>query len=143
MNWHFGIKASHEEAQVTALGPWQGDDVLGVALPSRKALRRRVAIRYHGNIVYTECLDVGPWCIDDDPYVLGHARPRAEILEGKLCPRSLEGGNATIPDGKGGYKAAFISNGAGIDLYPATAIALGIKLNDNVQVDWYFDDLVD
>lgn len=140
MQWHLGIKATHEEPQETSLGPWPGDGVLGVALPSVKALRRRVAVRYHSNIVYTVCLDVGPWCIDDDLYVLGHARPRSEILEGKLCPRSLEGGNATIPDGSGGYKAAFISNGAGIDLFPATAIALGIKLNDNVLVDWYLDD---
>lgn len=142
MIWHLGIKATHEERQAIAAYPfkWPGDDILGVALPSRKALNRRVGVRYHGLILYCEVLDVGPWCIDDDAYVLGNARPRAEILEGKYCPRSLEGGVATVPEGSG-FKAAFISNGAGIDLFPGAAKALDIPIGENVQVDWYFDDI--
>ncbi len=141
IQWHLGIKATHEEKQETALGPWQGDDVLGVALPCRKALNRSVAVRFHGKIIYCTVLDLGPWAIDDDAYVLGNARPRAEILEGKACPRTVDGGFATVPDGEGGFKPALISNGAGIDLYPGTAKALGIPLGKNVQVDWYFDDI--
>lgn len=140
MNWHLGIKATHEEPQITSLGPWPGDHVLGVALPSKKALNRRVVVRYGGNTVYATMLDTGPWCTDDEDYVFGSERPRAEKLDGKLCPLTLNGGTASVPDGNGGFKSALISNGAGIDLFPATAIALGIKIGKNVLVDWSFDD---
>lgn len=140
MLWHSGIKATHEEAQETSLGPWPGDDVLGVALPDSKALNRQVIVRYGGNIAYCTVLDVGPWCIDDDPYVFGTSRPRAEKLNGAFCPRTIDGGNATVPDGNGGFKAALVSNGAGIDLFPGAAKALRIPIGQNVLIDWAFDE---
>ena len=138
---HWLILAMWEEAQETASGKWLGDDFLGVALPSRGALYRRVVVNYGGKVIYAECRDIGPWCIDDDEYVFGEARPRAEIYVGKYCPVKKGGtGHATVPDGYGGWIAVHTSNGAGIDLFPATGVALGIRSNTNVQVDWSFSD---
>lgn len=141
MIWHLGIKATHLEAQSIATAPfnWPGDDVMAVALPSKNALNKQVLVRYGGNTALCSVLDLGPWCIDDEDYVFGTDRPRAEQLEGKFCPRTVNGGCATVPDGKG-FKAALISNGAGIDLFPGTATALRIPIGKNVQVDWIFDD---
>lgn len=138
MIWH-KVKASHEEAQETSLGPWPGNQFLGVALPSIKALRKKVIVRYKRKKVEAKVADVGPWSIRDDDYVFGKARPRAEILKGKICP-TVEGGAhyPSVPDGKGGFRDTPVSNGSGIDLFPATAKALGIKLNDNVIVSWRF-----
>lgn len=140
MYWHLNILGTHEEEQQTSLGDWPGDDFLGVALPSPKALKRSIVVEYKGTEVTCVVGDVGPWVIDDQDYVLGEARPRAEILKGKFCPRSLQGGNATVPDGNNGFIAALISNGAGIDLFPGTAKALGIPIGENVLVSWSFVD---
>lgn len=142
MNWHLNIFATHEEAQDIAAKPykWPGDHVLAVALPSRKALNKVVCVRYKSSTVYCECLDLGPWCRDDDDYVFGDERPRAEIYKGKYCP--IEKGKIdlpSIPDGKGGWKPVHSSNGAGIDLFPGTAKALHIPIGENVMVDWSFD----
>lgn len=141
MEWHRGVIATHEEPQITSLGPWPGDDFLGVGLPSVKSLRKKVLLAYQGLECIAEVYDVGPFSIDDDEYVFGTEKPRAETFKGKQCPRSLKDDSiATIPDGKGGWKEINISNGAGIDLFPATAKALGIKPNVNVLVDWRFVD---
>lgn len=138
MIWH-KVLATHEEAQETSLGTWPGDDFLGVALPSKKALRRKVLLRYQDKEVEAEVRDVGPWMTDDDDYVFGEARPRAEILKGKASPTTLGGTQRpSVPDGHGGFKEVSLSNGAGIDLFPATAIALGIEINDNVELEWCF-----
>jgi hypothetical protein len=140
MSWH-RVLATHEEKQVTSLGPWPGDQVLGCALPSPKALHKRVYIRYNGRQAYCEVLDVGPWAVDDEAYVFGHSQPRAEILKGELCPVKLGSkAVATVPDGKGGWRPCPKSNGAGIDLFPATALVLGIKIGATVWVDWCFAD---
>lgn len=138
MIWH-KVKASHEEAQETSLGPWPGDQFLGVALPSTKALRKKVVVRYEDKEVEATVADVGPWTIDDDEYVFGDAQPRAEINKGKAFPTTKNGKQTpSVPDGKGGFRDTPVSNGSGIDLFPATAKALGIELNDNVIVSWAF-----
>jgi len=138
--WHLNIFATHEERQETATGPWPGDHILGVALPCTRAIRKKIRIR-HGLL---ECvatiLDIGPWCIDDALYVLDGQRPRAELLKGKPCPTWIGGpAVASVPNGNGGMKIAPISNGAGIDLYPGTARALGIPIGENAFVDWCFE----
>lgn len=138
MTWHT-VKATHEEPQTTSLGEWPGDSFLGVALPSTKALRKKVIVRYKDKEVEAEVRDVGPWCIDDEAYVFGDEPPRAELLKGEFCPTTKDGLDApTAPDEKGVMREVNVSNGAGIDLFPATAKALGIELNDNVIVEWAF-----
>lgn len=136
MKWK-KVFATHEEIQVTSLGPWPGDDFLGVALPCFKALRLKVEVRYGENIVIASIGDVGPWAIDDCSYVLGEDRPRAEFYKGRPCPRSLvHGGRATLLDSDGNPISTPLCNGAGIDLFPGTASHLGIKIGDNVDVEW-------
>lgn len=140
MHFH-KVLATHEEPQEIAFGDgkWPGDHFPGVALPSRKALGKWVVVVFKDRQAMARVVDVGPWCIDDDQYVFGGNPPRAEVLRGKACPRKLGvEGTATIPDGKGGWKPAPISNGAGIDLFPSIAKQLGIPLNDNVMVAWSF-----
>lgn len=134
------VFATHEEPQVTSLGPWPGDQVLAVALPSIKALRKRLYVHYQWKQCYCEVLDVGPWSVDDDAYVFGEAEPRAMIYKGRACPRRLTDKSlATIPDGKGGWKTCPKSNGAGIDLFPAVAKSLGIPIGHNVWVSWCWE----
>lgn len=131
------VLCTHEEPQVTSLGPWPGDDFLGVALPCFKALRLKVEVRYKGKIVIASIWDVGPWAIDDCASVFGEDRPRAEIYKGRPCPRSLvHGGRATLlgPDGK--PISTPLCNGAGIDIFPGTARALEIKIGHNVDLEW-------
>jgi hypothetical protein len=139
--WHENIFATHFEEQPVALAPykWPGEYYLGVALPHRKALGKKVAIiREEFECIATVC-DLGPLCLDDGDYVFGNARPRAEIYKGKHCPLNiLSQGHASIPDGHGGWIPISISNGAGIDLMPATARALGLKKNENAMVSWMF-----
>lgn len=90
----------------------------------------------HGEL-YTcaRVLDVGPWCIDDDEYIYGSSKPRAEIYMGRHCPYSVlqPSRNATV-----GSKEVPLSNGAGIDLFPRTARELGIAHNVNTWVEWRF-----
>lgn len=135
--WH-NVLATHMEPQVLAVGEWLGDDFLGCALPSTKALRMQVLIEYNGIEVICEVADVGPWCIDDDQYVFGEEIPRAQEYKDLICPRKVTGTVATVPDGMGGWKVPPKCNGAGIDLFPATAKALNIKQGDNVWVSWCF-----
>lgn len=130
------VWATHEEEQELATGQWLGDDFLGVALPSRLALKRFLLVRYGPMVVQAQVMDVGPWCVDD-AYWTGDGIPRAWKLKGQVCPRKLDDDSvATIPDGKGGWKSANVSNGAGIDIFPGTAKALGIPRNLNVWVSW-------
>jgi N-acetylmuramoyl-L-alanine amidase len=69
--------------------------------------------------------DVGPWLIDDDDYVLGNSRPLAEPKGSK------------IPRGKHQGKT---SNGAGLDLTPAAAKAIGLSGMGNVDWRFFTDD---
>jgi hypothetical protein len=136
--WH-RVLATHEEAQELALGPWLGDDFLGVALPDRNALQKQVEVRFEGNSILATVADVGPWCVDDSEYVFGNEMPRAQKLLGLFCT-ARKGTTIcpTVPDGQGGMRAAMKSNGAGIDLFPEVARRLGIGLGRNVWVDWRF-----
>lgn len=131
------VFATHEEPQETSLGPWPGDDFLGVALPCAKALRLKIEVKYKEKIVTGTVGDVGPWCIDDDQYVFGDSRPRAEIYRGKSCPLSLQRVDEVASvQGRKIYEC----NGAGIDLFPGMAKALGIPIGHNVEVEWRFVD---
>lgn len=75
----------------------------------------------NGKTVICQIRDVGPWLVDDDKYVLGDKRPVAEPKGSK------------IPRGKNKGKT---SNGAGLDLTPAAAKAIGLSGMGNVQ--WRF-----
>jgi hypothetical protein len=85
-----------------------------VALPHRRALGRRVEVRYRGISVVVPVLDVGPWNIDD-AYWETDARPASE-------------------SGRGAYRVPV--NTAGIDLSDAVFAALGLR--DNDVVEWRF-----
>lgn len=88
-----------------------------VALPSVLALHRFVKITNPAMSIstYAVVLDVGPWNIDDDAYVLKGARPQAE---------------------SGTDKRGRKTNGAGIDLGEAVWYRLAMKDNGNVM--WEF-----
>jgi hypothetical protein len=90
---------------------------LFVALPSRKALHRKVKVTNirNGKSVICEVLDIGPWNVADDSYVFGGKRPLAEA--------------GISLSGKG-------TNHAGIDLGEAVWKALGMV--DNSYVSWSF-----
>ncbi len=113
------VKSTREGlvGQTTATG-WVIDTVTPfVALPSRKALKRRVLVSnpLNGKSIVAQVLDVGPWNTADDAYVLRGSRPLAEL--------------GVSISGKG-------TNGAGIDLGEAVWAALEMK--DNTDVDWEF-----
>lgn len=126
------VLATHEEKQDLSTGPWLGDTFPGVALPDVKALHKWIILRLGDRYTCAQVMDVGPWTTDDDKYVFGTARPRAELGKGKFLPKKLSDPK-TCP---------FPSNGAGIDLFPGTAKALGIPIGKNVDVEWRFVELV-
>lgn len=107
-------------------GMIDGDIRLGASLPARfKDVPPKVTILSHetGKRVTVPIRDVGPWMIDD-PYWERGTRPIAEQ-------------NRIIPRGKHKGKP---SNGAGIDLTPATVHALGLNLaRGKWLVDWWFE----
>jgi hypothetical protein len=88
-----------------------------VALPSRSALHKTVKVTnpLNGNSLQATVLDIGPWNIHDDEYVLGTAKPQAE-----------SGVDMT------GRK----TNLAGIDLGEAVWNQLDMK--GNTTVTWWF-----
>jgi D-alanyl-D-alanine carboxypeptidase-like protein len=88
----------------------------GVALPFRfRGARPKVMVSANGKIVTCPIVDVGPWNTND-PYWMTGARPQAE--------------SGTDMTGRR-------TNGAGIDLTPAAADAIG--LDGKGQVVWFFD----
>jgi N-acetylmuramoyl-L-alanine amidase len=104
------------------------DKEFGVALPLRfKGIRPQVLIRSRATNyeVMCEIRDIGPWLIDD-PYWEEGARPLAETCWKNKTP---------LP--RGPHKGK-VPNGAGIDITPAAAKALG--LSGMGQVDWRFID---
>lgn len=125
------VFATHEEKQILSSGDWLGDKYPGVALPSTKAIRKWVEIRHKDVWTLARVMDVGPWCIDDEPYVFGNDRPRAEMCKGRFCPRYLS--DVIVED----FNAPKC-NGAGIDLFPETAKALGLAIGENVTLEWRF-----
>ncbi len=94
------------------------DKELGVALPSRFKARPRPRVRVVNAAtkasVDCEIVDVGPWNTDD-PYWENDERPQAET---------------------GVDRRGRVTNGAGIDLTPAAAKAIGLP--GKGKVDWEF-----
>jgi hypothetical protein len=104
------------------------DREFGVALPWRfQGIRPQVLIRNRATDyeVMCEIRDIGPWLIDDEYWAEG-ARPLAETCFKNKAP---------LP--RGPHKGK-VPNGAGIDITPAAAKALG--LSGMGQVDWRFID---
>lgn len=130
------VLATHEERQGTALGDWPGDYFPGVALPSSMALTKWVELRFGDKWTIAQVRDVGPWCIDDTAYVFGESKPRAELQKGEYMDTDL--GKAGIQSPTVGGITVKSSNGSGIDLFPATAKALGITIGENVTLEWRF-----
>jgi len=131
------VFATHCEEQVLAWSPWLGEHFPGIALPSSKARHRWVQLRYGDRTTFAQVVDIGPFCIDDDAYVFGTERPRAEIFKGKPCKVRLDSDELpTVPNPDGTKKTIFISNGAGLDMFPRVARELGIPINTNVSLEW-------
>lgn len=102
------------------------DTELSVSLPWKfQGTRPQVLVRNraNGKEIVTNIRDVGPWLIDDDYWVSG-ARPLAETHWKNKTP---------LP--RGPHKGK-VPNGAGIDVTPGTAKALGI--DGRAMVDWMF-----
>lgn len=139
------VFATHEERQSTRLfDKWPGDLFPGVALPSRKAQGRWVILRHGDKFCCAQVCDLGPWCHDDDAYVMGSAKPRAERYKDQLCPVDFalgESARASVPDGNGNFKTVDKCNGAGIDLLPYVANLLGIPIGENCYLEWRFVEL--
>lgn len=131
------VFATQEGPEETATGPWPGDRFMGVALPSERAKNKFVEVRYKDKIVLAQVRDVGPWCVDDEPYVFGNLIPRAERFKGYKIKTRLIGGETPTDEGR----ECPVSNGAGIDLFPEVARQLGIGDGENVFVDWRFVDV--
>lgn len=93
-----------------------------VALPSRKALNRKVKIYYGNKIVICRVLDVGPWSIYDD-YWNKSGKPLSE--SGKQSPS----------------RKRKVLNKAGIDLSDGLWDFLGIDRKIGiVKIKWQFAD---
>ena len=115
-----------------------------VALPSRLALGKRVEVCSSKGCVTAVVADVGPWCRQDDPYVLGNSRPFAEQRAGENLDDALkfpEAGEDTLDcrtNPKVGGPIPRKSNGAGIDL----SVDVDRELGNNGKgiVSWRFID---
>ena len=116
------VKATREGlvGQKTASGYVIDRVVPFVALPCILALGRFVRITNpaNGRAAYGVVLDLGPWNVHDDAYVLGGARPQAE---------------------SGIDTSGRPTNGAGIDLGERVWSQLG--MTDNGPVSWEFLDM--
>jgi len=92
------------------------DQELGVALPFHfSGPRPKVTVSANGKVVTCPIIDVGPWNTRD-PYWMTSGHPQAA---------------------SGKDMTGRTTNGAGIDLTPAAAAAIG--LNGKGQVVWFFD----
>jgi hypothetical protein len=80
--------------------------------------------RENGKSAIGEILDVGPWLTDDEAYVMGDQRPLAETCYKNKQP---------LPRGP---TEGIVPNGAGFDISPAMAKALGIS--GKGVIDWDF-----
>lgn len=131
LKWQLGIKASYfgggsESSGTTAYGlTVNGDTRIGAALPYRFTSpppMLKVRSCKTGLVVDVPVIDRGPWMLTD-PYWETGARPIAET-------------STIIPSGP---NAGRRSNGAGIDVTPATLKALGLSTKDGIYlVDWAF-----
>lgn len=104
------------------------DSERSVALPARFSGDERPMVRVFNTAnetsVLCEIRDIGPW-YTDDPYWISGTRPRAE-------PK----GSTII----GGPNDGRTSNGAGIDITPAAASAIGLE--GMGEVHWVFEEEV-
>ena len=106
------------------------DKEISCALPWKfPNLRPRVKIHNiaNGREVVAQIRDIGPWLIDDDYWVTG-ARPLAET-----CHET----KTQLP--RGPHKGK-VPNGAGLDVTPACAKALGIRGMGFVNWEFMYDD---
>jgi len=83
--------------------------------------RPRVIVRGPGGEVETDIVDLGPWNLDDDGYVLASDRPMVENQYENGIPAE----NGQVP-----------TNDAAIDLTPPIAAAVGIS--GKGKVTWRF-----
>lgn len=105
----------------TATGTIIGKWMKGAALPSRKGLRRKVAVVYDRNQRRStaEVLDVGPWNISDPYWETRGGRPQAETGRDRSGRRTNKAGidlfNATWYDllGLRSYDKRLIENTSG------------------------------
>ena len=136
-----GIPANQRDIITTVFGgagdpnhsAYGGDEFLNdtdlyVAMPWKFTGERpqvKVYNRETGKSAVGEIMDVGPWFIDDAYWDTG-LRPLAEVcyMNGTECPRGPNEGK--------------VPNGAGIDVSPGMAKALGFS--GKAIVDWHFLD---
>ena len=111
----FGGPGDDQAVAYSDVAPgWAGRP--GVALPFRfRGPRPKAVVSANGKTVTCQIVDVGPWNTND-PYWMTGTRPQAE------CGTDMSGRR---------------TNGAGIDLTPAAAAAIG--LDGKGQVIWLFD----
>jgi len=127
--WHDDIEAtefgSGSDNQDSAYPDidWINDTTRGVALPYKwkETPRPKVVVKGPSGEIETEIVDLGPWNLDDQNYVLGAARPLAE----EQYANRTEAQNGQVP-----------TNRAGIDLTPPIADAIGISGKGSVS--WRF-----
>jgi len=109
------------------------DNVKGVALPWRFPNSGRPSVRVinraNNKEVVCEILDLGPWMIDDN-YWTKNQRPIAEQCWQTQTP---------LPSGP---NAGRVPNGAGIDVTPGAANAIGLSGKGNVDWDFVKDALI-
>ena len=93
---------------------WIDSNTRGVALPYKwkESPRPKVTVRGPAGEITTDIVDLGPWNLDDQEYVLGTARPMVETQ----YEEGTQAENGQVP-----------TNDAAIDLTPPIAAAVGIS----------------
>lgn len=118
--WHENITATifgnGDDEQEGAYGGWIDGDTIGIALPYKWRDQPVPEIIVEGprGSIKVKPVDVGPWNTDDQRYVLGDARPLAELQHDE----GIEAQNGRVP-----------TNDAGIDLTLPVAEAVGVSLD--------------
>lgn len=132
--WHTAIETTRfggaADYNKSAYAPYEyiDDKVIGCALPYKfSGERDKVIVRNcaNGKQTIVEIVDLGPWMTNDQPYVMGDARPLAET-----CYAT----RTKLPSGPNAGKVP--TNGAGLDLTPAADAAIG--LGGKGTCDWAF-----
>lgn len=117
IGWHENITATvfgmQGDEQEGAYGGWIDEDTVGVSFPYkwRDTPRPEIEVEGPNGKMLVGVVDVGPWNTDDPNYVLGYARPMAELQ----YDRGVEAQNGRVP-----------TNDAGIDLTEPVARKIGI-----------------
>jgi hypothetical protein len=102
---------------------WINSSTRGVALPYKwkETPRPKVIVRGPLGEITCDIVDLGPWNLDDEEYVLGTARPMVETQ---------------YEDGTRAENGQVPTNDAAIDLTPSIADAVGIS--GKGKVSWRF-----